>query len=180
MHRKIVSMVLLLTLGMGGCSLSVPEAEPDGGVTKLNTGADSPKVIESTEIVDFQCEFSLVAAVLEEESELDGRVYKLQAVFDGENTNCKIKWHDRYGEGETREFMTDASFMTKLQEIVAKYDFAQHNGYSHHVSGLPDMYGATLDIKYASGESIYAYDNQDCFILFGAMKDLVELFDTTK
>ena len=60
------------------------------------------------------------------------------------------------------------------------YEFAQHNGYSHKISGLPDMYGATLDIKYASGESIYAYDNQDCFIPFEAMKELVELFNTTE
>jgi len=38
------------------------------------------------------------------------------------------------------------------------------------------MYGAKLDIQYASGESIYAYDNQDCFIPLEAMQELVELF----
>ena len=68
--------------------------------------------------------------------------------------------------------------MTSLQEIVSKYDFAQYNGYISKVSGLPHMYGAKLDIKYASGESIYAHDNQDCFISLDAMNELVELFSS--
>ena len=66
--------------------------------------------------------------------------------------------------------------MMRLWKIVSKYDFAQHNGYVSKVSGLPHMYGAKLDIRYASGESIYAYDNQDCFIPLEAMRELVELF----
>ena len=68
--------------------------------------------------------------------------------------------------------------MTSLQEIVSKYDFAQYNGYISKVSGLPHMYGAKLDIKYASGERIYAHDNQDCFISLDAMNELVELFSS--
>ena len=82
------------------------------------------------------------------------------------------------GAGDKSEFEADSSFMTKLQDIVSKYDFAQYNGYSHHVSGLPDMYGECIDIKYASGESIYASDNQSGFIPFEAIKNLVKLFDS--
>lgn len=67
--------------------------------------------------------------------------------------------------------------MTSLQELVSKYNFAQYNGYISKVSGLPDMYGAKLDINYASGESIYAYNNQDCFIPFEAIEELIELFN---
>ena len=67
--------------------------------------------------------------------------------------------------------------MTNLQEIVSKYNFAQYNGYISKVSGLPDMYGAKIDIKYASGESIYAHDNQDWFIPFEAIEELVRIFE---
>ena len=42
------------------------------------------------------------------------------------------------------------------------------------------MYGAKIDIKYASGESIYAYDNQDCFISIDAINELVEIFNITE
>ena len=75
------------------------------------------------------------------------------------------------------DFTADTSFMTSLQELVSKYNFAQYNGYISKVSGLPDMYGAKIDIAYASGESIFAHDNQDCFIPFEAIEGLVEIFE---
>ena len=76
------------------------------------------------------------------------------------------------------DFTADTSFMTSLQELVSKYNFAQYNGYISKVSGLPDMYGAKLDINYASGESIYAHDNQDCFIPFEAIEEFVSFFNS--
>lgn len=178
MSRILISIILLMTMGFSGCRLPVRETDDiDGGVKTYNSGEDSPKVIESTEIVSFECEFSLIAAVLEEESELAGRIYTLDADMDNGAVKCKIDWYGRESSSVPREFTADASFMKKLQGIVEKYDFAQHNGYESVVSGLPHMYGAKLDIRYASGESIYAYDNQDCFISFDAMKELVELFN---
>ena len=70
----------------------------------------------------------------------------------------------------------DASFLEALQEVVSRHDLAAHNGFVHTVSGLPEMYGARLDIRYASGESIYAHDNQSCFLALEAMLDLSALF----
>ncbi len=177
MSKILISIILFMTMGFSGCKTPIPETvEDDGGVKKYSSGEDAPKTVQSTEITGFECEFSLIAAVLEEESELDGRVYSLSAVLENETVRCKIKWYDRLGGGDTDEFLADASFMDKLQKIVSKYDFAQHNGYSSIVSGLPDMYGAMLDIRYKSGESIYACDNQDCFISFEAMDELIKLF----
>ena len=170
-----------MTMGFCGCGLFRRNTDNiDGGVKTYNSGEDSPKVIESTETVSFECEFSLIAAVLEEESELDGRNYKLSAVLEDGAVKSKIKWRDRAGAGEEHDFTADASFMTNLQEIVSKYNFAQYNGYISKVSGLPDMYGAKIDIKYATGESIYAYDNQDCFISIDAINELVEIFNITE
>ena len=177
MSRIITSIILLMTIGFSGCGLPARETDDiDGGVKTYNSGEDSPKVIESTEIISFKCEFSLIAVVLEEESELDGRNYKLSAVLEDGAVKSKIKWRDRAGAGEEHDFTADASFMTNLQEIVSKYNFAQYNGYISKVSGLPDMYGAKIDIKYASGESKYAYDNQDCFISIDEIKELVKIF----
>jgi len=181
MSRIITCIILIMTMGFSGCGLSVRETDDiDGGVKTYNSGEDSPKVIESTEIVSFECEFSLLAAVLEEESELSGRIYTLDAELDKEAVKCRIDCYGRESSSVTREFSADASFMKNLQAIVEKYDFAQHNGYESVVSGLPHMYGAKLDIKYVSGESIYAYDNQDCFISIDAIRELVELFNITE
>ena len=179
MSRILTIIILLMTIGFfeGGFPRRNTD-NIDGGVVTRNSGEDSPKVIESTEMVCFECELSLIAVVFEEESELSGRIYNLSAVLEDATVKSKIKWRDRAGAGEEHDFTTDASFMTSLQEIVSKYDFAQYNGYISKVSGLPYMYGAKLDIKYASGESIYANDNQDCFISLDAITELVELFSS--
>lgn len=177
MSRILISIILLMSMGFGGLKTPIPETiEEDGGVKRYNSGTDAPKTIESTEIISFECEFSLISVVLEEESELDGRVYTLNAVCENEAVTCKIKWYDRFGDGDTSEFTADTSFMTRLQEIVSKYNFAQHNGYICKVSGLPNQYGAMLNIQYDSGETIYANDNQNCFLSFEAMEDLARLF----
>ena len=181
MSRIITSIILLMTMGFCGCGLFRRNTDNiDGGVKTYNSGEDSPKVIESTEIISFEFEVSLYNIVVEEESELVGRNYKLSAVLEDGAVKSKIKWRDRVGAGEEGDFTADISFVTSLQELVSKYNFAQYNGYISKVSGLPDMYGAKLDIKYTSGESIYAYDNQDCFISIDAINELVEIFNITE
>ena len=177
MSRMIISLILLMTMGFSGCGLPGRNTDDiDGGVVTRNSGDDSPKVIESTEIISCDCELSFISAFFDEENELTGKVYKLTAVLEDNIVKAKIYWRGRDGNGEISEFETDSSFMTKLQEIVSKYDLAKHNGYTHHVSGLPNMYGEQIDIKYASGESIYAHDNQDGFLQMEAMEELIDLF----
>ena len=178
MSRIITSIIMLITMGLCGCSVFRRDTDHiDGGVKTYNSGEDSPKVIESTEIISFEFDVSLYNIVLEEESELVGRNYKLSAVLEDGVVKSKIKWRDRAGGGEDNDFTADASFMTSLQEIVSKYNFAKYNGYVSKVSGLPDMYGAKIDINYASCENIYAHNNQDCFVPFEAVKELIELFE---
>ena len=145
----------------------------DGGVVK-RYWADAPKVIESQEIVSFHCEISLIAAC--DVDEIGHRVYKLDAAVKDGEVLAKYDWRDRGGESDKAEYKADAEFMVRLQEIVTTYDFAKHNGYYHTVSGLPDMYGESLDIVYASGELIYVHDNQNGFLPYEAEKALVFLF----
>ena len=66
--------------------------------------------------------------------------------------------------------------MYRLQEVVEKYDFAQYNGTSITVSGLPEMYGISIQIVYASGERINISNNQECFLPLEAMEELEMLF----
>ena len=162
---------------LGGCGSRHRNTDYiDGGVVTNNSGDDSPKVIESTEIISFDCELSFISSVFDEENEIAGNVYKLNAIVEDNTVKAKIDWRGRNGAGDKSEFETDSHFMIKLQEIVSKYDLAKHNGYTHHVSGLPDMYGEHIDIKYASGETIYAHDNQDGFLPMNAVVELIELF----
>lgn len=176
MSKILLSLILFMSIGFYGCKPNSTD-DIDGGVVTRNSGIDSPKIIESTEIINFNCELSFISTVFEEESELEGKVYKMSAILEENTIKVKIDWYDRAGTGDKSEFETDTSFMVKLQEIVSKYDLAKHNGYIHRVSGLPNMYGECIDIKYASGESIYAYDNQNGFLSMDALVELIELFN---
>ena len=177
MSRIITSIILLMTMLLGDCGSRHRNTDNiDGGVVTNNSGDDSQKVIESTEIISFDCELSFISSVFDEEHEIAGNVYKLNAIVEDNTVKAKIDWRGRNGGGDKSEFETDSHFMIKLQEIVSKYDLAKYNGYTHHVSGLPDMYGEHIDIKYASGETIYAHDNQDGFLPMNAVVELIELF----
>lgn len=154
-----------------------PEPEEiDGGVTRHTTVQTAPKLITSTEIVEFSCECSLLAIC--EPGELENRVYQLKAFAKGNHIVTTFQWHDHSGEGDKHSAEASPLFLQKLQEIVSEHDFARYNGYCHRVNGLPDMYGASLNIRYRNGESIYAYDNEDCFLPYEAMRDLITLFTT--
>lgn len=149
----------------------------DGGVVKQYQ-ADVPKVIESTEIVEFHAEISLTTVYDADEQthRVHKGVYKLDAVLKNGEVLVKYDWYDHQGRGDRAEYKADADFLAKLQEIAAAYNFAKHNGYYYKVSGLPDMYGERLDIIYASGEQIYAYDNQSRFLPYEAAEELILLF----
>ncbi len=145
----------------------------DGGVVK-RYWTDAPKAIQSTEIKTFHCEISLTAVY--ETDGLGHRVYTLDAVLKDGEVLVKYDWRERGGESDKAEYKADADFMVRLQEIVKTYDFAKHNGYFHTVSGLPDMYGESLDIVYESGERIHVHDNQNGFLSLEAEKALIMLF----
>ena len=147
---------------------------PTGGERKDHTDPNAPKVIESTEIVEFHCEFSTLTLVGAEK--LRRGVYSLDAV-SGENAvsgNYSLRIPGE--EGEHIRFTAEPSFLEALQELVAKYDFAKHNGLSVRVSGLPNLYGVRLQVEYASGEFIHAYHNQSRFLTEEEMAALVALF----
>lgn len=154
---------------------TIPEECVDGGVRRYNSGEDAPKVINSTEITEFRCTFSLFAAA--EPNELGNGLYELEAVLSNGTVSCSIKSRKRIKAEADRYFEADISFMEKLQEIVSTYGFAKHNGYSYEISGLPDMYGCKIDVCYASGEYIHAYNNQSVFLPDDALNALYSLFD---
>ena len=145
-----------------------------GGVTRY-VNEDAPKEIKSTDIVRFSCEVSLVTFVGEED--LSGCNYKFEAVVKDGAVNGVFEWYDRYGESENKPFSASASFMDDLYRIVSKYDYAKFNGEIYTVAGLPQMYGAKIDIDFASGEKVYSYDNQGNFLPLDSVKELVCLFE---
>lgn len=171
-----VLVIMALTLvGCGSCfSRTLPEeVEADGGVQK-DTGYNAPKTIESTQIIAFRCNFSAFA-MSAEDTRLANHAYKLEAVLENGAVKGSYYAYTRY-DGERKTFRASHRFMNDLQQVVAEHDLAQHNGLSYRVSGLPEGCGAWLTVDYASGEHIYASNNQSCFLSFDAMEALEILF----
>ena len=163
----LVGVPLLIS----GCAKPSHDTDDiDGGVQhSVDTGA--PKTIYSTKIISFHCEFSTTDLMMDS-SPIAGRYHTLHAECSGANYEAR-------GGGtvyDEREFTPDEAFFDALQQIVAKYDFAQYNGQYYTVSGLPPDHGAKLEILYDSEESIHSSNNQSCFIPLEAMEELVNLF----
>ncbi len=166
--------LLLLTALLMSCGQKAEAIEEDGG---RNDASDpnAPKEISSTMLISFQCEFSAID-LTEEDSYLSGRNYQLNAVLKDGAVKGSYRSNDRNGQQEEKSFAASHKFLEDVQKIVSAYDFAQYNGINISVSGLPDDYGAYLQIVYASGERLYASDNQDCFLPLSAMEELEALF----
>lgn len=151
------------------------DVEIDGGVTQ-HVDTKAPKQINSNLIIGFSVEISTLADA--DDNEYCGCVYNLNAVLENGAVKANYKCRDRCACVFEQSFRESVRFMRGLYRIVSEYDFAKYNGESCFVSGLPDNYGACVDIMFASGERIYASDNQSNFIPGDAVIKLVDLFES--
>ena len=151
-------------------------SEPDipacgGSTTTFDDKA--PKVIVSREIVWLSCDcsFRTVAEPVPP--------YEYIAAFAAKVDNGVLAGYiarDFHRSAETLHglgVVSDA-VLADLAAIVEKYDFARSNGRCHSTSGLPENFGGSLSVDYASGESIYFSDNQSPIIRGDAGAALVD------
>lgn len=154
-----VSLVLLFISAAAFCGLferaaeGMKEYEEAPGYLRDWSNPDAPKAIESKELAAFEydggvpgyemCSFSLAHE--------DGAV------------RCR-----GWGEGTDGAFQLDfaapASSLEALQVIIEGHNLARHNGIDVFVNGLPPGMGEMLRAEYASGEKIYAANNQFSFL----------------
>lgn len=176
--RRMIWLIIIALTAMAvfvGCQKTSEQDtdDVDGGV-RINTNFEAPKEIESTEIKSFYCEFSNLT-MMNEDTFLKNRVYQLEACLKDGIVQGSYKI---YGGDESWEktFKTEADFLTDVQKIVEEHKLAENNGLSYMVSGLPEQFGAMLEVEYESGERIYASHNQDNFLSVEAMEALDLLF----
>ncbi|MBR2667065.1 MAG: hypothetical protein IKD96_02765 [Oscillospiraceae bacterium] len=149
-----------------------PESGHIDGSVISTPNDNAPKTIESTEITFFYCEVSLQTLDLPEDCPLTQQVYAFTAQWDGGDVVCTCRTSE---QGENI-FTEDPSFLTTLNSLVTAYNLAQYNGINLEAQGLSDHCGIYLDIRYASGESIYARNNETMFLPLDAVEHMAELF----
>ena len=150
--------------------------EDDGGIVK-KVNVNAPKIINSTQIMIFECKFSTLA-FLDLDADIGNRVYILEARLENEFVNGRYRHRSRFENNVDVKFKAEQSFMERLQRIIEEHNLAKNNGVCVKVNGLPDMYGAKLRVDYASGERIYTSNNQDNFLSVSAMEAMLRLFRT--
>lgn len=176
--RRMIWLIIIALIAMAifvGCQKTSEQDtdDIDGGV-RINNNYDAPKKIESTEIKSFYCEFSNLT-MMNEDTFLKNRVYQLEACLKDGIVQGSYKI---YGSGESQEeiFEAETDFLTDVQKIIEEHNLVENNGLSYMVSGLPEQFGAVLEVEYESGECIYASHNQDNFLSIEAMEALDLLF----
>lgn len=149
----------------------------DGGVI-VNDDPQAKKSVESRDLISFYLKYSTLA-FLEEDTNLKSGVYCLGACLekDGSAVSCTVDCSEGIDVGSVRKERRSIEFLSRVDEILKKYDVASRNGYYHNVQGLPDFYGVKVDASYSSGESIYCFDNQEAFLPFELLRELCTLFD---
>ena len=150
--------------------------EDDGGILK-KVNVNAPKIINSTQIMIFECKFSTLA-FLDLDADIGNRVYILEARLENEFVNGRYRHRSRFENNVDVKFKAEQFFMERLQRIIEEHNLAKNNGVCVEVKGLPDMYGAKLRVDYASGERIYTSNNQDNFLSVSALQAMLRLFRT--
>jgi len=76
--------------------------------------------------------------------------------------------------------VVDANPLPRLAELVGNYRLALNNGKSSFTHGLPENFGGSVDIKYASGESIYYSDNSSPVFSYEFAKDVLKVIKSAQ
>lgn len=149
----------------------VPGGHMCGGATD-HYDSTAPQEIQSTEVVYFSISTSLTTLVGQ------GRYSQFYAYASKLECGNLIVLNAYRTRGEADSFctvITDDIF-PQLDAIVRKYNLASRNGSHHSVSGLPQNFGGSIDIKYASGEFIDKSNNQSPMFSGDCADETADLF----
>lgn len=172
MRYMALFLALCMTLGgLTGCVKAPKQAEPGG--TEDLSDMNAPKTVSSKDIVSFSCKFRS-----------DDRTMAIWSEFTATLTDDEVTV-TAYGldHADTVRFDEErtetAQFMASLQEWVEEYGVGELNGTYVKTNGVPPRLGTSIEIGYASGESISVYDNTSQLFRIGQMEALYTLFSPT-
>ena len=85
---------------------------------------------------------------------------------------------DRYQNKPPVWALVRNSIFPSLVQIVKECDLAKGNGYHSFTNGLPQNFGGSVDIRYASGETIRFSNNQCPVLSVEAAGRIADVFET--
>ena len=137
------------------------------GGTDAYQDTRAPKVIESTDMVLFDATSALGGIICPQE-ELPSKPLAYLSAFAVPAKAGTLLYletaQDNYGDHTVAWALVKESPFPGLVTLVRECDLARQNGYHSETHGLPQNFGGSVRIRYASGEAISFSDNQ-CPIL---------------
>ncbi len=111
-------------------------------------------------------------AWLPDEAASGPRFYELSARQTGEGAECLLR-----KLREERSFTAAPAFLEKLDRLSDAWRLPSFDGLCREERGGNGQKGATLELEYASGKRVYAYDNEQMFLPELALQALVTAFE---
>ncbi|MBQ7595903.1 MAG: hypothetical protein IJU45_04475, partial [Clostridia bacterium] len=162
----------------------IKQAKPfECGGTDAALDKTAPKQIDSEDMILFDATSSFAGMVsinLQEESPAErlGYVSAFAAPLPGGTFIFLEKSTGFNYGGERKRFLAPVkeNVFPALVELVREFDFAKSNGFHSATYGLPENFGGSVNIRYASGEMISFSNNQSAVISPVAGQKIADIF----
>ncbi len=132
------------------------------GGTDTTLDKSAPKVIESKDMTLFDVSCSFYGVVLADGSkEKPLHFFHAFAAPTGEGSFLFLKTSRRYSDEYSSAWAyVKEDVFPALVDLVNDASLAEKNGYHSTTHGLPQNFGGSVNVRYASGEKISFSDNQ--------------------
>ena len=153
--------------------------EPDMcGGTDATLDTKAPKSIVSDEMVLFD----VTSALYQTGSDPKTEPLRFVSAFAARTANGtfvflkKSRYNGCRGKSEMSWALVKSDIFPELVKLVRGHDLAKDNGFHSETHGLPENFGGSADIRYASGECISFSNNQRPVISSEAGTETARIF----
>ena len=158
--------------------LKKPAPNTCGG-TYATQRKNAPTEIESEDMTMFMADTSFSTMVVEIEAgeERIDSISAYAAPAQG-GTFLYLCKGVRYESRLASVALVKADIMPELVKLVNEQKMAQGNGYHSNTAGLPENFGGSVDIRYASGEQISYSNNQTPIFGYDTGMMIAQVFES--
>ncbi|MBR6337478.1 MAG: hypothetical protein IKR76_07065 [Ruminococcus sp.] len=149
------------------------------GGTYATQRKNAPTEIQSQEMTLFSADSSFTTMVVDINAG-EQRVDYICAFAAPAMEGTFLYLYKRYRFTDTKPetAFVKENVMPKLTQLVNEQGMAKGNGYHSNTAGLPENFGGSVDIRYASGEQISFSNNQCPIISYETGQKIIEVFES--
>ena len=175
---KWIYTIMVAALLLKGCTAKPGSGNGGTGGSFDHTNRNAPKTIASKQITSFEYRFNTgnLNQFHDRNIPYQGCTFRLVGEEDcARCTGCSAGYSGFFAMFNF-EFLAPLSSLDDLQAIIDKHNLAKVNGVNKGFIGIVEDYTSRFEVKYESGESIFAYNNAGPVLSDKATMDLYDYF----